>query len=102
MDSGGKVQPHGASCRLLPSFPWPHADSFVTPFQSLLLPQSQYESAKKQLNAYEDIATKHWVGFSVVKVLAGHHLSDETANTAVREGFKVLRRKGTEFNPIGF
>ena len=102
MDSGGKAQPHSASCRLRPSFPWPHAHSFVTPFQSLLLPQSQYESAKKQLNAYEDIATKNWVGFSVVKVLAGHHLSDETAKTAVKEGFKVLQREGTEFNQIGF
>ena len=68
----------------------------------MLLPQSQYESAKKQLNAYEDTATKNWVGFSVVKVLAGHHLSDETAKTAVKEGFKVLQREGTEFNQIGF
>ena len=86
------------SCRLLPSFPWPHAHSFSPP----PCPQNQYTSAKGQLNRYEDIATKKWPGYSVVKVVAGHHLSGETVKIAVREGFKVLKREGTEFELIGF
>ena len=65
-------------------------------------PQNQYTSAKGQLNGYEDIATKKWPGYSVVKVMAGHHLSDERVKMAVNEGFKVLKREGTEFERIGF
>jgi hypothetical protein len=43
-----------------------------------------------------------WPSFSVVKVLAGHHLSQETVEMAVKDNFKVLQREGTEFKRIGF
>ena len=65
-------------------------------------PQNQYTSAKGQLDGYEAIAKKMWPSHTIVKVLAGHHLSDETVKMAVKEGFKVLQREGTEFKQIGF
>jgi hypothetical protein len=43
-----------------------------------------------------------WPSFSVVKVLAGHHLSQETVEMAVKDNFKILQREGTEFKRIGF
>jgi hypothetical protein len=52
------------------------------------------------LDGYGDIATKKWPVSSVVKVLAGHHLSEQTVKTAVDDGFKVLQREGTEFKWI--
>jgi hypothetical protein len=87
------------SCRLLPLFSLAACSLIYHPPPC---PQNQYTSAKGQLNGYEDIATKKWPGYSVVKVMAGHHLSDERVKMAVNEGFKVLKREGTDFEQIGF
>ena len=68
---------------------------------------SPLDEAKNQLNKYEDQAKEILKegGFSdcsIVKVMAGHNFSDETANAATEDGFKVIQRKGVAFTAKGF
>ena len=58
--------------------------------------------AKNQLNKYEDKAKEFFPDCSVVKVMAGHNCSDETAAAAVEDGFKIIQRKGVDFIAKGF
>jgi hypothetical protein len=58
--------------------------------------------AKNQLNKYEDKAKENFPDCSVVKVMAGHNCSDETAAAAMEDGFKVIQRKGVAFIAKGF
>jgi hypothetical protein len=104
VDSGGKAEPHGASsCLVVCSLFSLAACSLICHLPpNSAPPQNQYTSTKGQLNGYEEIAKRKWPSFSVIKVLSGHHLSQETVNMAVTDGFKVLQREGTEFKRIGF
>ena len=64
---------------------------------------SPLDAIKVQLNKYEDKAKKGiFPDCSVVKVMAGHNFSNETADAAMEDGFKVIQRKGVAFIAKGF